>query len=476
MKRCRFIAWLAPLLLLGGCMVGPDYRRPALDVPTSFRDEQFQATNSLAELAWWTLYQDATLQDLIRAALTNNYDVRIAAARLEQADAYLMQSRSQLFPQAGYEGVGARGKNSFLGNPTVAEGLTQSSFLGALNATWELDFWGRIRRLNESARAQYLASVEGQRAVVLALVGQVAQAYFELLELDMEQEIARRTVKSFQESLRIFTEKYEGGVASRLDTARAEAALAQAAASIPNLERQIADKENQINVLLGRNPAPVARQSQLLKQVVPPEVPVGLPAALLERRPDIRQAEQNLRAANAQIGAAVGDFFPKIGLTALFGGISKELSDITSGDAGTWSLGGNFTGPIFQGGRLRGQYRQAVAAAEEARLRYQQTALNAFQEVASLLIARQKYEEIRQQQERAVKALQEAVNVSLTRYQYGKANYYEVLEAQQQLFPAENSLARTELNQLVVVVQLYKALGGGWEPVDTNCVSSASPE
>ncbi len=462
----KTLGGLAAVLFLGGCMVGPDYRRPAVDVPPSFRDApEPAATNSLADLAWWDVYRDDTLAGLIRVALTNNYDAQIALSRMEQADAMVMQARSQLFPQAGYQAAADRGKNAFLGNVSPNQGLEQSSFFGSLNATWEIDLWGRVRRMTEAARAQYLASAEGVRAVSLALVSQVAQAYFELLELDLEREIASRTRNSFADSLKLFTQKLEGGVSSKLETARAAAAEAQAAASIPDLERQIAIKENQIAMLLGFNPGPLPRSRSLRQQDLPPDVPAGLPSQLLERRPDIRQAEQTLRAANAQIGVAEGDYFPRIGLTTLFGGVSTELSEITAGTASTWSFGGNVSGPLFQGGRLRGQYRGAVAAAREAQLGYRQTALAAFQEVANTLVSRQKWAEVRVQQENAVRALQEAVDVSTKRYLAGKASYYEVLEAQQQLFPAENALARTQLNQLLVVVQLYKALGGGWEQV-----------
>jgi multidrug efflux system outer membrane protein len=451
-------------LLLCGCAIGPSYKRPAIDSPVNFRSASETISNkSIADLTWWDVYKDETLKDLIQTSLTNNYDLRIAASRVEQARAIAAQTRAQFFPQIGYQGEAARGKNVALGNPNPgAQGATGSSFLALFNAAWEVDLWGRIRRLNESARAQFLASEEARRGVMLSLVADVAQAYFELLELDEELEIATHTTNSFAESLRIFSQRFEGGVSSKLETSRAEAALATTAAIVPDLERRIIIKENQINVLLGRNPGLVPRHRTLLEQALPLEVPAGLPSDLLERRPDIRQAEQLVRSANAQVGVALGDFLPRTGLTALYGGVSVDLSTITSSGANVWSVAANVAGPVFQGGRLVGRHRQSKAAWEEAKLQYQQTAMNAFQEVANALISHQKLKAVHGQQARAVGAYQEAVTVSTQRYVAGKASYYEVLEAQQQLFPAENALAETQLNQALAIVQLYKALGGGW--------------
>ncbi len=452
-------------LLVPGCAVGPNYKRPVIDAPANFRNAQ-PSTNTLADVQWWELYKDETLNSLIRTALTNNYDLRIASTRVEQARAIAGQAKAQFVPRVGYEGATSRGRNEFLGNanpPGPTGARTGDAAYAALNASWEIDLWGRIRRLNESARASFLASEEGRRGVRLSLVAEVAQAYFELLELERRLQIANRTTDSFKESARIFSQRFEAGSASKLDTARAEAALASTAANVPDIERQIALKENQISVLLGQNPGPIAHNAKLDDQVLPPEVPAGLPSALLERRPDIRQAEQNLRSANAQVGVSVAEFFPKIGLTTFFGKVSGELSAFTAGSANAWSAASSLSGPIFQGGALVGQYREAKAKREEARLRYEQTALNAFQEVANSLVTREKLEAIRTEQARAVTAYEQAVELALQRYTDGKAAYFEVLEAQQQLFPAENSLARTELNRLLVIVQLFKALGGGWE-------------
>ena len=469
--RTRFAVVLASVggaaLLLPGCAVGPNYKRPAINSPANFRNAPADAsTNTLADTQWWELYKDETLNSLIRTALTNNHDLRIAIARVEQARAIAGQAKAQFVPRVGYEGATSRGRNEFLGsaNPPGPTGArTGDAAYAALNASWEIDLWGRIRRLNESARASFLASEEARRGVRLSLVAEVAQAYFELLELERRLHIANRTTDSFKESARIFNQRFEAGGASKLDTARAEAALASTAANVPDIERQIVIKENQISVLLGQNPGPIAHNAKLDAQVLPPEVPAGLPSALLERRPDIRQAEQNLRSANAQVGVSIAEFFPKIGLTTFFGKVSGELSAFTAGTANAWSAASSLSGPIFQGGALKGQYREAKAKREEARLRYEQTALNAFRDVADTLVTREKLQAIRAEQARAVKAYEQAVQLSMQRYTDGKAAYFEVLEAQQQLFPAENSLARTELNQLLVVVQLYKALGGGWE-------------
>ena len=463
----RFVKHISFLLiaafLVSGCAVGPNFMRPAVTVPDNFRSAPTSPEPySIADLPWWLVFQDETLQNLIQQALANNYDLRIAVSRVEQARQIAAQARAQFFPQVNYDGGIGKGKNALFGAIAPNDGQTQASALLDLSVFWEVDLWGRIRRLNEAARAQFLATEEARRGVTISLVSSVAQAYFELLELDLQLEIARRNTQSFADTLRIFSMRLEQGVASKLETSSAEALLAGTAANIPEFERQIVLKENQINVLLGRNPAPVERTARLLEESMPVEIPAGLPSTLLERRPDIREAEETLRAANAQVGVAVANFFPQIGLTALFGKASPELSDFTSGKTSLWSVAANMAGPIFQGGALVAQYRQTVAVWEEAKLRYEQAVLNAFQEVSNALISREKYQEVQVQQSRSVKAYEEAVQVSLKRYVAGKASYYEVLQNQQNLFPAETVLAQTELNRLLVVVQLYKALGGGW--------------
>jgi len=461
LKNVSFLVVTA--LLVSGCAVGPNFMRPWVNTPENFRSAPTSADHSsFADLPWWQVFHDERLQNLIQQALVNNYDLRVAVSRVEQARQISLQARSQFFPQVNFDGGIGTGKNALFGAIAPNSGQTQDSAFIDLSVFWEVDLWGRIRRLNEAARAQFLATEEARRGVTISLVSAVAQAYFELLQLDLQLEIAKRNTQSFADTLRIFSLRREQGVASKLETASAEALLTSTAANIPELERQIVLKENQINVLLGRNPAPVERTTGLLDERLSVEIPAGLPSSLLERRPDIRQAEENLRAANAQVGVAVANFFPRIGLTSLFGKASPELADFTSGTTNLWAVAGNLTGPVFQGGALVAQYRQAKAVWEEARLRYEQTVINALQEVSNALISRQKYQEVQAQQARSVKAYEEAVQVSLQRYIAGKASYYEVLQNQQNLFPAETVLAQTELNRLLAVVQLYKALGGGW--------------
>jgi multidrug efflux system outer membrane protein len=464
--------------LLAGCAVGPNYKRPPVDTPPAYRAWNAATNTSIADLDWWQVYQDNSLQALIREAFTNNYDLRIAVTRVEQARDVAMETRAQFMPSVDYGGTVSQGRNYLFGSAFPNKGVTSGSAVTALNAFWELDLWGRIRRLNESARAQLLASEEARRGVRLSLLSEVAADYLQLLELDQELEIARRTTNSFGESLKIFTQRLEGGTASDLEAARAEAALEDAAAAMPSILNQISATENELSILLGRVPGPIHRAGASLVDL-PPEVPAGLPSALLERRPDVRQTEQLLRSANAQVGESTAEFFPKIGLTALLGRISPELSTFTLGGANAWGIGAEATGPLFEGGRLVGQYRQAKAAREEARLRYRQTVLTALSDVSDALIARERLGEIREQQIREVAALERAVRTSTSRYLAGKASYYEVLEAQQQLFPAELALARTRRDEQLAVVALYKALGGGWQdeagnPPTTTKTSSQS--
>jgi len=469
-KQTLRCAWpLAAASLLAGCAIGPNYTRPETRAPSTFRGEAAGGERSLADLAWWDVYQDPRLKELIRAAFADGFDARIAAARVEQSRAIAAQVHGQLLPSLGYVATADRGRNTILGEPyTQGGGATSDGFDGYLAAAWELDLWGRVRRLDEAARNQYLASDEARRGVMLSLVSDVATSYFELLELDEELAIAHEAVSSYGDSLRLFNRQLEGGTVSGLDTSSAEAALATSASHIPDIERQIAIKENQISVLIGQNPGPIVLGASLSDQSVPPDVPPGLPSALLERRPDVRQAEFEAQAANAGIGVTVGGFLPRIGLSALLGAVSPNLNGITSRTAGLWSVGAQATGPLFQGGGLRGQYEQSKEAWEQAKLEYQQAALNAFSDVADALVTRQKLAGVREQQERAVAAYTEAVKLSTERYSAGKASYYEVLQAKQMLFPAQVSLAQTKRDQLSAVVQLYKALGGGWNLNDAG--------
>lgn len=478
MRSSKFnnLAFSVAVLTLAGCAVGPNYKRPTMDAPAGFRDATPQvSTNSLADLPWWDVFKDPVLQDLVRDALTNSYDLRIILTRVDQARALQAQARSQFMPQLDYRGDATRGRNAFLSSPSPNGGQTKSSFLGALEAAWEIDLWGRVRRMNEAARANFMATQEGRRTVMISLVSDVASAYFELLELDEQLEIATRTRDSYARTFKLFDDQHAAGLASNLEVSRAKLALRSVAANIPDIERQIALKENEINVLLDRNPGPIARTSTLLAQDVPIEIPVGLPSDVLERRPDIRMAEQRVRQANAQVGVAVGDFFPRVGLTTFYGGASTELHNLVSTSANTWSLAASASGPLFTGGRLTGRYREAKANWEEAKLQYQETALVAFREVSDALVSRLRFEEGRVEQAEAVEAGRQAVELATLRYKEGKASYYEVLEAQQQLFPAENTLSRIEAGRRLAVVQLYKALGGGWSLTDSEW-SAASAE
>jgi multidrug efflux system outer membrane protein len=461
-SRVLLAAAFCGLLLAAGCAIGPRYQRPPVNPPSTFRNGSPDTNVFLAEPDWWQVYEDPTLQALIREAFTNNYDLRIAAARVEQSRAVAMQARSPFFPGVTYNGTAGRGRNDVLGSPFSNGGATVDSAAVTLNAFWEVDLWGRVRRLNESARAQLLASEEARRGVRLTLLSDVATAYFQLLELDSELEIASQATNSFAESLGIFSQRLNGGTASALESSRAEAAFEDAAATVPAIRLRISNLENQLSILLGRNPGPIQRTRGRSAVDSAPAIPTGLPSALLERRPDIRAAEQQLRSANAQVGGAIAGFFPRIGLTALLGRVSPELSAFTFGRNNVWGVAAQGAGSLFEGGRLVGQYRESKAARNEAGLRYRQVVLNAFREVSDALAAREELTEVCAHQAREVAALEAAVRLSSQRYVAGKAGYYELLEAQQQLFPAQLNLARTRRDQLLAVVALYKALGGGW--------------
>jgi multidrug efflux system outer membrane protein len=471
-RACSALMYLG-ILLFAGCAVGPDYKRPPVAQPEGFRGESSTATNSFGELPWWEVFHDEKLQELIRTALTNNYDVRIAAARVEQARALADQARSQLLPQVDYFAGAGKGKNIGTATTLAPTGTTAGALQFGGTASWEIDLFGRIRRLTESAKAQFFASQEAKRDVTISLIAQVAQDYFQLLALDRELAIARDATNSFGDSLRIFNQRLTGGVASKLETSSAEALLASSAATIPDLERQIVQLENQLGVLLGRPPGPIGRTGSILEGQGLPEVPSGLPSSLLERRPDIRQAEQLLRSANAQVGVAKADFFPQLTLTGLIGQVSPELATLTGGAAFAWGAAASLTGPVFHGGELRAQYRGAKATRDQFVLQYQATVLYALQEVADALVARTKLADVRTQQEHAVMSYQEAFKIAKDRYQQGQSSYYEVLQEQQLLFPAETTLTQTQFSQLTAVVQLYRALGGGW--TETNKVSKGSP-
>lgn len=459
--RRRAPATALALLVLAGCAVGPSYRRPEGAVPAaSYRDAPADPA-SLADLPWFEVFRDDVLRGLVEEALANNRDLLAAAARVEQARGLAAVQRGELFPQLDYDVEASRGHDALLGRPSA--GLdTQSFYFGALNAAWELDVWGRIRRATEAARAELLATEAFRRGVVLSLVTGVAQAYFELRELDLELAITLRTVESFRETRDLFERQFRGGVASKLDYLRGEAALAQAAAAIPEVERRIVAKENELSVLLGRPAGAIERGAVLTAQSLPPEVPAGVPSQLLERRPDVIEAEQRLRAETARIGEAFAGFFPRIGLTAVAGRTSGELESALSGPS-FWSLIGSAVGPILTFGRTWYGWRAAEAGAQAALRDYEQAVLVALADVSNALAAREKLARVRIEQERTVEALAESLRIARIRYVGGLASYLEVLDAQQQLFPAELDLARTRRDELIAVVALYRALGGGWQ-------------
>jgi multidrug efflux system outer membrane protein len=440
--------------------VGPNYTRPEVQTPASYRGPEAPLEGkSLADLPWWEVFQDPTLKGLVEEALVANYDARIAAARVERARYGVGVTRADLMPQAGYTGEAQRGK--FFVSPDLPN-ETGNIFLGAFQMAWEIDVWGRIRRATEASLADLFASEDIRRGIVLTVITDVAQAYFELLELDLELAIAKRTRDAFQQTLDLFNRRLIGGVGNKLATSRAEAALADAAAAIPILEGRIVAKENQLCILLGRQPGEIARGAALGDQPHTPDVPPGLPSTLLERRPDVLAAEQNVVATNALVGVAVGDFFPRFGLTSLYGGESSDIDKIVKSAGNVWAIGASITGPLFQGGRLYYGYKASVVDWEAAVFTYEQTVLSALADVSNALVARQKFAAAEVERERQVASLQESVRLALLRFTEGFSGYYEVLDAQQQLFPAEILLARNQLDQIVSVVQLYKALGGGW--------------
>ncbi len=452
------------LLMLTGCAVGPNYKRPPVTVPGTYRgvaaDTDPQATASLGDEKWWTVYQDEQLQVLIREALAQNYDMRIAAARVLQAQAVLGITRADQFPTIT---GGASASSLRLPRTKTLPGFESSSNQVNLSLFWELDFWGKYRRATEAARANLLATEWGRKAVVWSLVSNVASAYFQLLELDAEMEISRSTLASRRDSLRLTEIRAKGGATSLLDVRQSEQLVYTAAASIPDLERRTEQQENLISILLGKNPGPVTRGKSLVENAILPVVPAGLPSSLLARRPDIQSVEQQLIAANARIGVAKAAYFPEITLTATGGYQSSALTNLFSGPAGFWSFGGQLLQPIFTGGRIRSNVRLTEAQQQEAVLVYQQSIQQAFREVSDSLVAYRKNQEFRAQQELVTIAAQDATRLSNVRYGGGVTSYLEVLDSDTRYFDAQLSLAQAALNEQLALVQLYNALGGGWQ-------------
>ena len=472
-RSARIVSSIVAVALLGGCAIGPNYKRPAVAEPPTFRGQAAVEAASFADAPWWEAFQDPSLQALIRQALSRNYDVAIAAARVQEARANLSIARSDLYPSFDYSGSVSRAKISpgVVGAPGGPSASASNFYFAAMSASWELDIWGRIRRSNEAARATLFATEDARRGVWLTLVSDLAQAYFELLALDVRLQIARNSTDAYQRTYDLFLDRFNLGVASKLETSRAQGALGDAQANIPQLESDIVAKENQISVLLGAVPGPIPRGKPMYEQPIVPTVPAGLPSTLLQRRPDLRQAEQQLVSANARIGVAKAEFFPKLSLTALLGTASPEVSALTGGTATIWAVAGMFSGPLFNAGRTLGTYRASIAQWEQARLQYEQAVLGALREVSDALTALGKLTDAETGQDTAVKALAEAVEHATDRYRQGLANYFEVLEAQQQLYPAQNTLAQIRQNRLLAYVRLYKTLGGGWSLTDAEWTS-----
>ena len=444
-------------LVLISCAMGPDYTRPGVSTPESFR-MAVKEGESIANLPWWELLRDQELQKLVRIALKENKDLLVAVASVEEFQARLYIARIDFAPQATLTGNAPVAKMGGVGFPGFPSSF---SYYGQGALSWELDFWGRVRRENEAARADLLAREENRRAVVLQLVSSVAQAYFDLRQLDMQVDIAKRTLKSWEDSVRLALARLRQGLTNKLDADQFEAERANAAARTAELERQMVQKENELSVLLGRNPVQIPRGRSLTEQVMPPEVPAGLPSELLQRRPDILQSEQQLAAATARIGVAKAERFPKITLTGILGVASPHLSRLVNpGEFG--AVGPSLTGPLFNAQILGFQQQAAEAQARQDVAQYEQTILVAFREVEDALVAVRKTRDQTLAQEEQVTALRSALHLADLRYKGGLANYLDVLIAQRSLFDAELALTATRRLHLVSIVQLYKALGGGW--------------
>jgi multidrug efflux system outer membrane protein len=468
MDHIRKLApWVVAVLALGiiaGCVVGPNYHRPVVQPPAAYRDlganPQVQAqVASYADLPWWQVFQDPQLQELIRTALKQNYDLQLATERINAGRAQLALARSSLFPQVQGSGNFGGGKeHNFQTNYNFLTLMADTAF--------QLDFFGKLRRATEASRAQLLATEDARQTVILTLVSDVASHYFALLQLDLQLKITRETVKTQEDSVRLTNLRIEHGVATKLDVLQAQQVLDTANAQIPNLERQIAQEEDAISILLGNYPQAVPRGRPLVEQSLPPEVPPGLPSSLVERRPDIREAEQILVAANAEIGVAKAQFFPQISLTGSGGGSfgrSSAFSSLMSSQLGIWSYGAQVSQPIFTGGALRGNLRLAESQHQQALIAYRQTIQRAFGDVSDALIGYQKFHQVRVRQEDTVADLQESVRLSNMRYTGGTTTYLEVLDGQRSLFSAELTLAEARGNEYQSLVQLYRALGGGWQ-------------
>jgi len=458
----KLSTFLLVSLLAGGCTIGPDYQRPVVDTPTEWRVTTPDA-KELADSAWWQQFNDPVLNDLIGVALNDNKDLLIAVARIEEYAGRYGVVRADLFPQLSASTDYSRGRITEAGaNPlSPAYKTTTDSFSATLNTSWEIDLWGRVRRSTEAAKAQFIASEEGRRGVILSLVGNVATAYINLRALDRQLEISRNTAKSRGDSYLLFKERFAGGVISELELSQNRSQYEEALASIPGLEKAVTLQENGLSILLGRNPGPIAR-GRNIDELILPAIVAGMPSDLLERRPDLRQAEQTLIAANAQIGVAKAAYFPTISLTGSFGSASGDLSDLFKGPSKIWQYGAPVSLPIFTAGKIAGGVKEAEAIQQQALLGYQQAVQNAFREVNDALTDQTQTSKQLTVQKSQVESLQQYAGIARLRYDNGYTDYLSVLDAERSLFNAELAYTQTKGALYISAINLYKAMGGGW--------------
>jgi multidrug efflux system outer membrane protein len=464
---------LAALALAGCASVGPDYQRPVIDTPETWRQLTTEEAVDYANTAWWQLFDDPVLDQLIQTALEENKDLKIAAAVIEEFIGRYGATRADQFPQVDTTADAFRSRSAE-SERLPGSDTTSDRYRVDLNVFFEIDFWGRLRRATEAARADLLATEEARRTVILTLVTAVASSYISLRELDNELRITQRTLETREESRRIARLRFEAGLTSELPFQQAEAEYQSAAIEVPRLEQEIAQRENALNLLLGRNPGSIPR-GMPLESLAAPSIPRGLPSELLEQRPDLRQAEQQLIAANARIGVAKAEYFPTISLTGALGSSSSELSDLFSGPARTWAYGGSLLAPIFTAGQIAGQVKVAEAQQQQALLNYQKAIQTAFAEVEDALVEVSKSQERLIVQEKQVDALKRYAYLAQLRYDNGYTSYLEVVDAERSLFNAELTLAQTQGGALVAVVDLYKAMGGGWV-TEADALASSSTD
>lgn len=478
-SRIAVVGGVAAILF--GCAVGPDYKRPAVDTPGAYRraasdTRETTGKNSFADLAWWDVYHDPQLKSYIAEAFTNNWNIKIATARVLEAEASLGITRSQFFPTITVNGDVYTSRTSQNGPLPLPAGVNPQERYGDVylsSPAYEVDLWGRIRRATEAARARLLASEDARNTVTQTLVADVATTYLQLLELDLELAISRASYTNRTNSLALTESRQNGGVSAMQDVYQAKVLVATAEASVVNTSRLIEQTENAMNILLGRNPGPIERSMSLSDYNLRGSVPPGLPSSLLKRRPDIRSAEDQLVAANADIGQAQAAFYPQLTLTGFYGYQSVALSDLFKPSSRTWQFGPTVTFPLFTGGRLRSNLKLSQATFQESLAFYQQTIQNAFREVSDALIAYQRSQEFYQKQFDLTDANRNAAQLASTRYEGGVTSYLEVLYNEQQLFDAELALAQARRDEFLSVVQLYQALGGGWENPPVKQTSSA---